>query len=245
MVTAGALKQIFIILVDISGYTRFIHYHRVSLIHAEKIIAELMEAVLKEVDVPVMAHEILGDAISFYSIDDGSADQGDRIYQQLHRYFIAFREREASLISECRICQCEACQQIGKLRLKAILHYGQAAFTKVKEIQKISGEDVIISHRLLKNNVPSNEYMLLTSAFADKCLYLDESSLQHHREQYPDVGVVKLLYHDLDKGEVKPKPLPFIKRIQGFLDIEGYTIKRFFKKAEKVFVNLPGQHSVD
>ncbi len=40
------LKQIFIILVDISGYTNFIRMHKVSLLHAEKIIGELMESIL-------------------------------------------------------------------------------------------------------------------------------------------------------------------------------------------------------
>lgn len=229
----GDIKPLFIILVDISGYTRFIRYHKISLLHAEKIIAELMESILKEVDTPVVAHEILGDAISFYSIDEGLPDQADKIYHQLHRYFIAFREKEAALISSCSLCRCDACIQVGKLRLKAILHYGQAAFTRIADIQKISGEDIIISHRLLKNNVPSHEYILMTSAFADKCLYLDEAGLKQHREQYEDVGTIQLLLNNMDREDLPPANLPWLKKISGFLALELYSVKRVMGKAKK------------
>ncbi len=71
------IKPILIILVDICGYTNFICMHKMSLLHAEKIIGELMESVLNEVELPVVAHEILGDAISLYALDDGSADSAD------------------------------------------------------------------------------------------------------------------------------------------------------------------------
>ena len=66
------VKPLFIILVDISGYTNFIRMHKVSLLHAEKIIGELMECMLDEVELPVVAHEVLGDAISLYALNDGT-----------------------------------------------------------------------------------------------------------------------------------------------------------------------------
>jgi hypothetical protein len=56
---------------------------------------------------------------------------------------------------------------VGKLKLKAILHHGEAAFNKVRQFVKIGGEDVILAHRLLKNSVPGHEYVLLSQAFAD------------------------------------------------------------------------------
>ena len=88
-----SIKQIFIILVDISGYTNFIRMHKVSLLHAEKIIGELMESILDAVEAPVIAHEILGDAISLYALDDGTSNLADGIYDQLEKYFQAFRDR--------------------------------------------------------------------------------------------------------------------------------------------------------
>jgi hypothetical protein len=37
------IKKAFLVLVDISGYTQFIRNHKASLIHAERIITELLE----------------------------------------------------------------------------------------------------------------------------------------------------------------------------------------------------------
>lgn len=115
---------LFIMIVDISGYTNFIRLHRVSLLHAERIIGELMESILNKVKAPVVAHELMGDAISLYAVDDGSPDLADNIFRQVEMYFQAFREKEAILISECGICPCEVCRKVGKLKLKAILHAG-------------------------------------------------------------------------------------------------------------------------
>lgn len=41
------VKKAFLVLVDISGYTKFIRLHKASLIHAEKIISELLESVIQ------------------------------------------------------------------------------------------------------------------------------------------------------------------------------------------------------
>ncbi|HLF63933.1 MAG TPA: DUF2652 domain-containing protein [Saprospiraceae bacterium] len=233
------IKRIFIILVDISGYTRFVKYHKTSLLHAEKIVALLMESILEQVEVPVIAHEILGDAISLYAVDEGIPGQADKIYAQLDKYFPAFREREANLISECKLCPCDSCQQVGKLKLKAILHVGEAAFTRVLNTRKISGEDVIISHRLLKNSVPSKEYILMTKAFADRCHALDTSGLTRHTEQCEGIGEVDVLVRNFEDGDVSPAKLSFRQKLTGFMVIEGHMVKRLFAPSKMKFRNLP------
>ncbi len=238
-VTSGDIKPLFFILVDISGYTRFIHYHRISLLHAEKIVAELMESILKEVEVPVMAHEILGDAISLYAIDEGIPGQADKIYAQLQNYFKAFRDREATLISACELCKCDACKQVGKLRLKAILHHGWAAFTKVHTMRKISGEDVILSHRLLKNSLKSKEYILMSSAFASMCNQLNQEELIPHRERYEEVGSVDLLVKIMDNNPPTAAKLKFARKLKEFLNIEWYMITRLVNKAKLSYRNIP------
>ncbi len=45
-------QQAFLILADISGYTKFIKLHRLSLIHAEQVISELLDSVLR----PIVRH---------------------------------------------------------------------------------------------------------------------------------------------------------------------------------------------
>ena len=236
---SGGIRPLFIILVDISGYTRFIRFHKVSLLHAEKIIAELMESILKEVEVPVMAHEILGDAISFYALDEGKPGQADAIYAQIQKYFNAFREREASLISACKLCKCDACRQVGRLKLKAILHHGTAAFTQIQNIQKISGEDVILSHRLLKNSLPMKEYILMTEAFSALCRHLKKESLIQHQEYDEDIGTTRLLVEPFEEDAWKSVNVKLSSKFNDFVKLEWTIVYTLFRKPGNKFVNLP------
>jgi hypothetical protein len=48
--------------------------------------------------------------------------------------------------------------------LKVIVHSGRAVFNTVGGLSQVSGTDVILAHRLLKNSVPSHEYLLMSEA---------------------------------------------------------------------------------
>ncbi len=234
-----SIKSLFIILVDISGYTNFIRLHKVSLLHAEKIIGELMESMLDEVESPVIIHEILGDAISLYALDDGSPDLADRIYLQLGKYFLAFRKREAYLLRECGYCVCDACNKVSELKLKAILHSGEAAFTKVHEIQKISGTDVITAHRLLKNSIASDEYILVTNSFLDRCQSFDKTDFEKHVEHYDVLGPVHGLVKNFESVEAVPEAVSPWRKLKFLMKVERYMFARFFGKSKFEFRNLP------
>lgn len=233
------VQRIFIILVDISGYTKFIKYHKSALLHAEKIVSELMEAILREVEVPVVAHEILGDAISMYALDESRPGQSDQIYHQLQKYFHAFWEREASLISACKLCPCDACRQVGKLKLKAVLHVGEAAFSTILNTTKISGEDVIIAHRLLKNSVPSDEYILMTEAFVNRSQLPDKEQLIPCVEQCEGIGEVKAFYRAFEENEVPETKVSLKKKLTDFLRLEKYLFLRRPRSKGYRFRNLP------
>jgi len=234
-----SIKPLFIIIVDISGYTNFIRLHKMSLIHAEKIIGELMESILDEVELPVVAHEILGDAISLYALDDGSPDLADKIYLQLEKYFLAFNKREAFLIRECGYCICEACNNVGQLNVKAILHSGEAVFSKVRDIDKISGEDVIISHRLLKNSIKSDEYILVTNSFLERCQSFDKTHFEKHVEQYDKLGSVHGMVRIFEAVEAQEVDISTWQKLKFFVKIEGYMFSRLFGKEKLEFRNLP------
>lgn len=234
-----SIKPLFIILVDISGYTNFIRLHKMSLLHAEKIIGELMECMLDKVESPVVAHEILGDAISLYALDDGSPGLADSIFQQLEKYFLAFRTREAYLLRECGYCFCDACNKVNELKLKAILHSGKAAFTKVHDIQKISGEDVITAHRLLKNSIPSNEYVFVTKSFLDRCQSFDKTDFEKHIEHYDDLGSVHGFVRNFEPVEAVPEAVSPWKKFKFLMKVERHMFARLFGKAKLEFKNLP------
>ena len=52
--------------------------------------------------------------------------------------------------------------------LKIILHYGdEIGMVQIGNHIKLMGEDVITAHRLLKNNVPISEYLLISDALLE------------------------------------------------------------------------------
>jgi hypothetical protein len=236
------VKPLFIILVDISGYTNFIRMHKVSLLHAEKIIGELMECMLDEVELPVVAHEILGDAISLYALNDGTPGLADRIYLQLEKYFLAFQKREAYLLRECGYCICDACNKVEELKLKAILHSGNAAFTKVRNNQKISGVDIITAHRLLKNSIASDEYIFVTDSFFNICQSFDKTNFDKHVEHCDGIGPVLELVRKFQSVETEIKAVPAWKKFKFLMKVESHMFARLFGKAKLEFRNLPSKN---
>jgi hypothetical protein len=61
-----------------------------------------------------------------------------------------------------RICTCGSCKTTIDLDLKFLVHYGELTMIKVKNIIKPYGREVIQIHRLLKNQIPVQEYVLFT-----------------------------------------------------------------------------------
>ena len=51
------------------------------------------------------------------------------------------------------------------LTLKFIAHYGVCKEVPIHNVIKLVGSDVILAHRLLKNNVPEKEYLLLSENY--------------------------------------------------------------------------------
>ena len=72
-------QQLIIILADISGYTRFIVENEQAAIPGLQCISYLIEAVLREADIPLHLQEIEGDAVFLYAAHDGD----ERIWQQV------------------------------------------------------------------------------------------------------------------------------------------------------------------
>ncbi len=57
---------------------------------------------------------------------------------------------------------------VGNLKLKIVAHSGEAIFVHVGEYPTLSGVDVITVHRLAKNSVTEDQYMLMTeTAYQD------------------------------------------------------------------------------
>ena len=212
------LAQVSLILADISGYTNFVTMHRISVLHAEQIITELMEAIISQIETPLVLNKLEGDAVFLYARAGDEAGLAKKVLDKALAFFSSFKGRQQELIKAGEGgCSCEACCNINKLSLKIIVHYGQVVIKQVRHLEELAGSDVILAHRLLKNTVPSNEYLLLTENFYQWSGGLPGPEPQVFKGTYPDIGVVqgRVYYPDLP-GLTIPET-PRFTRLAGIL----------------------------
>ena len=234
------VQKVFLVLLDISGYTRFIKLHNISLIHAERIIDELLERAIAEAGIPLVLQELEGDAVYFYAISDGTREMAREVITQVRRGLAAFKEREAELVSECSICVCEACKTVGGLTMKAVVHHGEAVFTQVRQFTKVSGEDVILAHRLLKAPIERREFVLVTESMQKLIDDLDGRPAERRIENCGELGQVCInVYYPLqDESQVVPSKVSFRAKLRMFLKVEWHLLKRLVTPAPKRYENL-------
>jgi len=142
---------------DISGFTQFIGDRDFQ--HRQYIVAELLEVLIEANQLNLKVNEIEGDAIFFYRV--GEAPEINDVVAQSEKMYSAFHTH-LKKYGISRLCNCATCGSVSRLTLKFIVHYGGVTFHKVKEFEKLFGTDVILAHRLLKNDVPEKEYLLVT-----------------------------------------------------------------------------------
>jgi hypothetical protein len=157
-----------LVIADISGYTKFIRNPRTSLLHAEQIITDLLDAVIDESKHPLQLNKLEGDAALLYAVcGDGSVRATVDVLNQVKLFFDAFRMRQNGIIADGDGgCGCDACTNVASLRLKVVMHVGDVLFKRIRHFEEMAGEPVILVHRLLKNSIVSAEYLLMTEEFA-------------------------------------------------------------------------------
>jgi hypothetical protein len=156
-----------LVLADISGYTQFTRLHFTSLLHAEAIISELLETVIHAAQFPLKVSQLEGDAVLLYAeVNAGDEAQAAHdVAQQITQLFAMFNARERALIACDNGCVCEACQRIGQLRLKTVLHFGAFTLKQIQHITEITSPDVKLLRELIKAPLPTREYVLMTERF--------------------------------------------------------------------------------
>jgi len=199
-------EKVVLLIADISGYTDFMLANEKSLEHSHIIIGELIETILKEVDLPLTLAKLEGDAVFLYAVkDDAFASRAADLGARLLRFFNAFANKVAELTLSS-FCKCGACTNIERLKLKMVVHSGRCAFYQIANLTELSGVDVIIVHRLLKNSVGLSEYVLLTEA-AQQDLQLPLTLLSKGEETYDGIGNVQTyVYSSPEKQPYVPDP---------------------------------------
>lgn len=186
-------REVILILADISGYTRFMLSNRTSIVHAQIIITELTKAIIAQVEIPLEISKLEGDAVFLYALKTNSAqweNTSREIGRKLLAFLAAFSDKLAEL-SQSNTCPCDACMNIETLHLKIIVHRGQALLYQLGKFEELSGVDVIIVHRLLKNSVTAPEYILLTEAAYQEVQFPVDIPVTPGEETYADLGNIK------------------------------------------------------
>lgn len=160
-------RKAVLILADISGYTRFMVANQTAAVHGQGVISKLIETILAEVDIPLTLHAIEGDAVFLSAAHPGDEEEWQQILAKVRakllRFFEVFLEAVVR-VTESTPCGCVACQNVDALKLKIVVHSGTAVYHHIAGLAQIAGTDVILAHRLLKNSVPSHEYLLMSEA---------------------------------------------------------------------------------
>ncbi len=152
-----------------------------------------MEAIIDANEIDLELSEIEGDAILFYR--KGKAPTAEELLSQIKSMYINFHA-QLKKYDKHRICNCGACLTANNLTLKFVAHYGEVLEKQVKDHSKLFGKEVIVAHRLLKNQIPSNEYGL----FSEKLLSANSSWTNLNDTAWGEVNQAEEAY---DSGIVK------------------------------------------
>ena len=187
-------KSVVLVLVDLSGYTKFLTGHDTkALRHSQMIVRELLETLMRQVEVPLKVVEVEGDALFLYaerSSDDRVWGRRSRhVVERLLAMFGQFRERLME-IGAFSVCMCEACAATGDLDLKIIIHTGEVAVGRIGDREKLTGVDVITLHRLAKNSMSGDRYVLMTEPAFTELGAPDDVEITEGVERY-DTGEVR------------------------------------------------------
>ena len=187
------------LIADISGYTGYLA--AVELVHAQDILADLIGAVVSSVRPNFRLSKLEGDAAFTYM--PAERIDGSMLLDTIERCYFGFRRRRRD-VGQATSCECNACARIPDLDLKFVAHYGEAVIQKVAGRQELVGSDVIVVHRLLKNDVVErlgmSSYALITEqCLAASDLSADELGFVQHSEAYERIGTVSCRVLDLER----------------------------------------------
>lgn len=183
-------QQALIFIPDISGFTQFVTETEVS--HSKHIIEELLEILLDSNKIGLEVSEIEGDAILFYKFGKAPSakDLTEQVKEMFSRFHMHLRKYERH-----RICNCGACSTASNLAIKFVAHYGDVTINTIRQYKKLFGKDVIVAHRLLKNDIDSNQYSL----FTDSLSTASESWEDIHEKTWSPLQYAE---HEYDSGKV-------------------------------------------
>jgi len=193
-------EQGYLVIADITGYTAFLSSSELE--HAEDSLRSLISLLIEQTKPPLVISRLQGDAVISYA-PRASFLQGQTLVEIIENTYVAFRQaRERMQLNTS--CTCAACQNIPNLDLKFLVHYGSYVLQPTPMYQELVGNDVNLTHRLLKNRITELTGVKAYAAYTepavealgirDFCI-----DMSQHTESYEHLGEVLLYIQDLQR----------------------------------------------
>ena len=175
---------------DISGYTTYLV--AAELEHAQDVLEDLTETTVRSLSPPMHLAKVEGDAVFVYM--PGERLDASMLLDSVDATYFAFRRR-LDAIDRATQCDCNACVLIPRLDLKFVVHHGRFGRQRIAGREELSGPDVILVHRLLKNRVAEEighpGYVFYTDAIvAAMGLAPEALRFSRHTDENNDVGPI-------------------------------------------------------
>lgn len=187
-----------LLIADISGYTDYVVSSPLE--YAEDVVADITRDVVERLEPVLRVNKLEGDAAFGYALDDEL--DASMLLDSIEECYFGFRRRIRG-IEHSTNCSCNACVKAPELNLKFVVHHGEFIRRAGARGEELTGHDVILVHRLLKNTAAQalglKGYALCTEACVS-ALGVDPVALgmRSHSERYEDVGEVPGWLIDLE-----------------------------------------------
>ena len=186
------MEKGYFVISDISGYSLFLNESELD--HANDIIKSIIENITQNVISPLRISNFQGDAILTYA-PAHLVLIGQTLVHQIENIYFDFKQHLKKMHFNTT-CQCRACKNIPGLDLKFFVHYGEYAIQKIDKREELIGADVILVHRLMKNDVVEKTglkaYALITESAAQELGVTKFcEKLEDYEGEFESVGHVK------------------------------------------------------
>ena len=229
------------VIADISGYTKFLAASEIE--HAQDIIADFMDTVVKGLRPPFRLAKFEGDAAFVYAVSEKI--DSSLLQDTIEQAYFKFRRRLRD-VKQASSCECKACAAMGDLDFKFVVHHGEMVKQKMGGREELAGRDVILVHRLLKNAVSEKVGGRAYALYSDACIQtmgIDPAAqgLIEHQEAIDIIGDVKLWLRDLEEAWRKENEQTRVEvtRADSYMTLE-YDIAAPRQKVWEYFT-VPGQ----
>ncbi|HEY5578298.1 MAG TPA: DUF2652 domain-containing protein [Acidimicrobiia bacterium] len=187
----------FLLIADITGYT--IYLGRSELEHARDTISALLETVISGTRPPLVISKLEGDAVLSYGLE-ASFLGGQTLMEMIEDCYVGFRNAIELMVLN-NTCRCNACANLDSLDLKFFLHHGEFVIQQVGDRAELFGSDVILAHRLLKNDVREATgiaaYTLYTHKAVERIGVALTEEMSRHTLTYEDIGTIAVRVQDM------------------------------------------------